>query len=560
MESDTYCVECGAQLTDRYYRLQEFFGDIAYSVLRRGAGEEGSSAQAADAGNTQYAIRNSQRVLPTAILENTIPGVARVYDTFRDPDTDRAYVAWEEVYGRTLASWLPDAADALGGAAVELPPTSGKLFTESVPGEEQSLAWMAQAADVLAALHAQGIVNTNIELTNLVIQPGDRLILIDLTGCQSIHETEIGTEPLQAKSTDLHNLASELEHWYLAVRHDTSQSVSQAAMPASVQAADDSGMVPAVDEVTGILAGPANASIIFAKVREGAYASAEELAEALYDLYDASRPITNVQLWSGRGSDVGQVRQINEDSVLTLEANVLEHDGILPIGVYVIADGMGGHQSGEVASSIAARTIGAIINNTLVGPLMAGDPVPCDAATCASLLQQAVMEANRRIVGLAQERHSDLGTTVTTALVVGNQLTVANVGDSRTYLWRDSELAVITKDHSLVAQLVAAGQITPNEIYTHPRRNEIYRALGDPRLTSSEVDTFNYMLRPGDGVLLCSDGLWDFVRDPLINALITNSSDPESTCQALIDQANAAGGEDNISTIFVRVVPPKDEE
>jgi serine/threonine protein phosphatase PrpC len=543
-------VECGAQLTDRYYRLQEFFPV---------ASDEGGK-HALTSGH--WPLATGTRVLPTAILENTIPGVVRVYDTFRDPDTGRAYVAWEEVYGRTLASWLPEEEQTEDGALVELPPTSGKLFNDGVPGEEQSLAWMAQAADVLVALHAQDIVNCNVELTNLVIQPGDRLMLIDLTGCQSIHETDIGTEPLQAKGDDLHRLASELERWYLAVRQDANEQGSQAAspaMPAPAQAADDSNMVAAVDEVTGILTSPTNASIIFAKAREGAYASAEELAQALYDLYDASRPITNIQLWSGRGSDVGQVRQINEDSVLTLEANVLEHDGVLPIGVYVIADGMGGHQSGEVASSIAARTIGAIINNTLVGPLMAGDPVPCDAATCASLMQQAVMEANRRICGLAQERHSDLGTTVTAALVVGNQLTVANVGDSRTYLWRDHELAVITKDHSLVAQLVAAGQITPNEIYTHPRRNEIYRALGDSRLTATEVDTFNYMLRPGDGVLLCSDGLWDFVRDPIINALITNSSDPESACQSLIDQANTAGGEDNISTIFVRIVPPKED-
>jgi serine/threonine protein phosphatase PrpC len=309
-----------------------------------------------------------------------------------------------------------------------------------------------------------------------------------------------------------------------------------------------------------MLTGSTNPAVVLAKAREGAFGSAEELAQTLYDLYEASRPITNIQLWSGRATDVGQVRQINEDSVLTIEANVLEHDGILPIGVYVVADGMGGHQSGEVASSIAVRTIGAMINATLFAPLLAGDPVACDASTCAYVLQQAVMEANRRIYTLAQERHSDLGTTVTAALVVGNQLTVANVGDSRTYLWREGELAVITKDHSLVAQLVAAGQIAPGEIYTHPRRNEIYRALGDPHLTGTEVDTFSYLLRPGDGVLLCSDGLWDFVRDPIINALIENGGDPQAICQALVDRANALGGEDNITTIFVRIVPPKSAE
>src|SRR5207253_7576261 len=103
---------------------------------------------------------------------------------------------------------------------------------------------------------------------------------------------------------------------------------------------------------------------------------------------------------------------------------------------------------------------------------------------------------------------------------VGSQLYVANVGDSRTYIWREGQLAAITRDHSLVAQLVAAGELTPDEIYTHPRRNEIYRALGDPHLTSEEVDIFTHRLQAEDSVLMCSDGLWDFVRDPAINEII----------------------------------------
>jgi protein phosphatase len=191
----------------------------------------------------------------------------------------------------------------------------------------------------------------------------------------------------------------------------------------------------------------------------------------------------------------------------------------------------------------------------LIGPLVAGDPVAHDPNTCANLMQQAVLEANRRITQLARERHSDLGTTVTAALVLGSDLTVANVGDSRTYVWRNGQLAVITRDHSFVAQLVAAGQIAPNEIYTHPRRNEIYRALGDPNLTANEVDTFSHHLLPGDGILLCSDGLWDFVRDPAIGATLADQdAEPGAICRSLVDQANNAGGEDNITTIYVRVM------
>jgi len=166
-----------------------------------------------------------------------------------------------------------------------------------------------------------------------------------------------------------------------------------------------------------------------------------------------------------------------------------------------------------------------------------------------------VLEANRRITDLARERHSDLGTTIVAALLIGNQVTIANVGDSRAYLWHDNGLQVITRDHSLVMQLVAAGELALDDIYTHPRRNEIYRALGDARLTEEEVDIFALRLRPGDGLLLCSDGLWDFVRDPdIAAALAAPGADPQSVAFTLVDRANLNGGEDNISVIFARVL------
>jgi protein phosphatase len=196
-----------------------------------------------------------------------------------------------------------------------------------------------------------------------------------------------------------------------------------------------------------------------------------------------------------------------------------------------------------------------MVNSSLIGPLVSGDPVARDPNTCAGLIQQAVLEANRRISDLARERHSDLGTTVVAALLIGNQLTVANVGDSRAYLVRDGQVSVLTRDHSLVMQLVQAGQIAPEDIYTHPRRNEIYRALGDSRLTDGEVDIYRVRLRPGDGLLLCSDGLWDFVRDPEIASLVAEEDgDPQTLSNALVARANMRGGEDNISVIFARLL------
>lgn len=529
VEGETYCVDCGAQLTGRHYRLQEF--NMPQGV------------DTTELGDVALAL------LPQPILENQVPGVAHVYDALTDPPVNRAYIVWEEVYGRALSAWVPGVDTASALVSLAPPTSSGLLPSMDEPEEEQAIFWMAQATDILAQLHAHGITGCSVTLDNIVVQPGDRLALIDPDGCRQPDEPAMADSQL----ADVRALAAQLETWYMAVREEAiPQMVAQQAQ----------AMMPQVDEVTGPLNSASNPSVLISKAKEGVYSTAAELAQALYSLYEANKPLNNLILWSGRASDIGRVRQINEDSLLTIEATVLEHEDSTPIGLYVIADGMGGHQSGEVASSIAARTIGAVVNSALIAPMVEGDPANINAAGLASLLQSAVLEANRRISELARERRSDLGTTVTAAIVLGNQLTVANVGDSRTYLMRDGQLGVITRDHSLVAQLVAAGQLAPDDIYTHPRRNEIYRALGDSHLTDAEVDVFSQRLQPGDAILLCSDGLWDFVRDPVIKGIISDTArkDPQTACNALIDQANTMGGEDNISTILVRVLQMQEEE
>jgi serine/threonine protein phosphatase PrpC len=577
MPGDIYCVECGAQLAGRFYRLQEFSlpapggqtlplsettgtttqdlaavddASPASDDSNNAEGEAGQSAgswASPNSGNPQSAIK----IVP-AILENRVMGVAHVYEVWTDLATQRAYITWEEASGRTLASWLP------GSSAIDelLATQSGHLAVPQEPEEEQTLAWMVQAAELLARLHDEGIAGCALELSNLLVQPGDRLLLLDPSGCASTGGVSMA-ERVSIELSDVRTLAGELEKWYMAVRKE--QPSEEAETGPFMQSSSNNGNPPepmvAAYEVTGPLGRNLNPAVALSRATEGSYPTAQAFAEVLRDLYEASKPLTNLKLWSGRSSDVGRVRKINEDSVLTFEATVLEHEGNLPVALYVIADGMGGHQSGEVASSIAVRTIGAVVNSSLMGPMVSGDPVARDPNTCGHLLQQAVLEANRRITDLARERHSDLGTTTVVALLIGNQLTVANVGDSRAYLWHENGLQVITRDHSLVMQLVMAGQIKPEDIYTHPRRNEIYRALGDSRLTEDEIDVYSQRLRPGDGVLLCSDGLWDFVRDTDIAGILASSDDdPQTLARALVDQANMNGGEDNISVIFARVM------
>ncbi len=170
-------------------------------------------------------------------------------------------------------------------------------------------------------------------------------------------------------------------------------------------------------------------------------------------------------------------------------------------------------------------------------------------------LRTAVENSSQAIVdyGTRHREARGMGATVTAALVMDGQAFIANVGDSRTYLLRDGKLERVTRDHSLVARLVEAGQIEPDEVYDHPSRNLIYRSLGAGH-AEVDVDIFDEQLRPGDALLLCSDGLWEMIRDPQILEILSENEDVEQACETLIKVANENGGEDNITAVLVRCV------
>jgi protein phosphatase len=165
-------------------------------------------------------------------------------------------------------------------------------------------------------------------------------------------------------------------------------------------------------------------------------------------------------------------------------------------------------------------------------------------------IQLAVRRANTVVRDFARNRPAeagDAGATVTMVLVKGRTAYVANVGDSRTYLLREGWLKALTKDHSLVASLAASGQIKAEEIYSHPGRNVILRSLGGK--ADVEADIYTRALLAGDRILLCSDGLWEMVRDPQITVIMAKAPSPTEACQRLIRAANDNGGEDNISAV-----------
>lgn len=247
------------------------------------------------------------------------------------------------------------------------------------------------------------------------------------------------------------------------------------------------------------------------------------------------------------GTHPGQVRQANEDCIFTWTRAPKEGK---PLALLIVADGMGGHQAGEVASQLTTETI----QQDLEGPLQAGELDTKTTAQLEDLLRHAVEHANDVINQYAKDNPDEagnLGSTVTCALISGEILVVANVGDSRTYLWHDQELKQLTQDHSYVAQLVRDGQLNPDAVYTHPHRSVIMRALGHE--VTVEVDIWAHSFVAGDRLLLCSDGLWELVRNPKIVERFVSSTQPESLVRALINDANQEGGYDNISVIVAEL-------
>ncbi|MBS1252382.1 MAG: Serine/threonine phosphatase stp [Anaerolineales bacterium] len=271
---------------------------------------------------------------------------------------------------------------------------------------------------------------------------------------------------------------------------------------------------------------------------------AHEAAPPEDDTAPAGRQSTRLN-WAAQ-TDVGQVRELNEDYV---DAHVYASHAGPTMGLFVVADGVGGQAAGEVASQLATHIIWEAIRETVWRPAMQGERVLPE--TIEARLGEAVQAANQAVYQQRTEQHNDMSTTVTLALVCDTIAVIANVGDSRTYRWNADGLRQLTVDHSLVQSLIDAGEIEPDGVYTHPQRNIIYRSVGDrPRI---EVDTFVEELAPGDRLLLCSDGLWEMARGDGIEEILLREPDPQRACEALVERANLAGGSDNISAIVVNV-------
>lgn len=229
-------------------------------------------------------------------------------------------------------------------------------------------------------------------------------------------------------------------------------------------------------------------------------------------------------------SDIGLVRASNEDSLCISPKT----------GLFAVADGMGGHQAGEVASSMALRLLERELGRRLSGGVPPGEA-----------LADSIKEANSAIYELSgrNPEWAGMGTTVTACLKQGEELHVAQVGDSRAYLIRDGVIARLTEDHSLVQEMVKSGGITEEQAFSHPRRNVLTRAVGTEM--SLEVDLYRFQAVPGDLILVCTDGLTGYLRPEEILLAISTARDLDQAVQNLLAGALARGGPDNITMILL---------
>jgi protein phosphatase len=250
----------------------------------------------------------------------------------------------------------------------------------------------------------------------------------------------------------------------------------------------------------------------------------------------------------GSAQSVGKKRDHNEDALFCL--NIMKSDEKLdtPFGIFIVADGMGGHQYGEVASSSAVRAMSEYLIKKLYPPLMGTRPEVMDEPL-QEIMEYGINEAQQAVLRNAPGG----GTTITAAVILNEELTIAHVGDSRAYLMTPGGLMqAISQDHSLVQRLIDLGQLTEEEAAVHPQRNVLYRALGQMEPFHADIKTVTF---PNNGILLlCSDGLWGVVSDSMIFEIIKQNENPTIASRKLVDAANEAGGPDNISVILVKII------
>lgn len=286
----------------------------------------------------------------------------------------------------------------------------------------------------------------------------------------------------------------------------------------------------------------------------------DNLLELLDRVAVTNRPVlpqvlTSQGIECAYASDVGQLRNNNEDSVSAFIALLPSFTGNpgMPYGFFVVADGMGGYERGEVASQLTVQTVVTSTMEEIYLRAINGEAPGMGSETPAEVLVRIIGNANNLVMLEASRERSTMGTTIVCALLIGNLIYVGNVGDSRLYaIQRNSGvMEQITTDHSVVQRLVEMGQMSPEEAAASPKRSVLYRSLGQVNFQPADVA----FLQSADysDLLLCSDGLWEMVDDVTIARILRESVTAELACRRLINAANQNGGDDNVTAVVIKL-------
>lgn len=455
------------------------------------------------------------------------PTVVKAIDVFKE--NDRAYLVIEQLEGRDLAYLLRNAIDV---------------------SVQQSIDWMVQLCQSVGQLHRRQILHLDLQPRYIVVTPdGQR---VRLTG---FHRAAImpGEGPFEVSL----GYSAPEQHGHLGGRVDERTDIYALGAiwhymltgnpPDSYWSNEDTRFnFPDVSAFRPTI--HPQVERLIRKMLEvdpnERFGSINELKGQLLSL--VNNPIRRV----GHCSDVGMYRAGNEDSLAVFELNFTTQSNHSGLGLYVVADGMGGVNAGEIASALSVDEVTSYVQQALTS---LGESMEDPASEIRAALQQAIKNANTRIyeTGRYNSELSGMGTTLTAGLVFGQNVFIGHVGDSRAYIINRDGIEKISRDHSLVGRLVEIGQITPEEAAVHPQRNLIYRSLGS--YPNVEVDLYQRPLKIGDWLLLCSDGLTGHLSDEELHATVMGSRDPLLAAQQLVNMANQRGGEDNITVILVHL-------
>jgi len=375
--------------------------------------------------------------------------------------------------------------------------------------------WGGTLASAFAYLHQNGVTYDGHVAPETFSLVNGKAVVANFHKSQVVRRVDD-----KAQAADMQALAGVLFKW----------------LTGRTQFAPDPGLAPVLNE------------FFETALKPPGFANAEVFAQAFETALRQTTAVQPVDHRLGRRTNVGVARSLNEDSLLTIQFDKYLESVPVPLGVYVVADGMGGHSAGEVASGTIVNTIGQMAFSDLMGSGEGSTP-----KEHCSWIVKAMQAANKAVYDMGKKMGSDMGSTIVMAIADGNTVCIGHVGDSRAYLVNDQGITRLTTDHSLVERLIDTGQITREEARRHPQRNVIYRTMGDkPKL---DVDTFSRELKPGDRLLLCSDGLNGMVEDETIRKIVMErAGSPQEACDLLVEAANAAGGDDNITVVVLEMV------